>query len=176
MNKNLVDSLLSYDSNTGIFIWKKRDSNFFKTPGFCTTWNKKYAGKIAGTKSDDSGYVFIPIFKQIIRAHHLAWITQHGICPDGEIDHINGLRHDNRIINLRSVTKKENAKNKRLSVRNKSGFHGVYLHRSGKYRVRFKSEEKLMHLGYFVTLGEAVAARKSFEAMYGYHKNHGVTV
>lgn len=50
--------------------------------------------------------------KFLARAHQIVWIYKNGLIPDElEIDHKNRIRSDNRIINLRLVTKKENYKN-----------------------------------------------------------------
>lgn len=173
MNKEMIDSLLSYDPETGIFVWKNRERELFKSQRSFAQWNDKYSGKIAGTKKKDSGYIIISVFKNLVRAHHLAWIIQYGTKPTGEIDHINGNRDDNRILNLRDITKAENAKNKCLSKRNKTGFHGISLHKNGKYRVKAMALNTQKHLGYFKDINDAVLARKEFEAANGYHINHG---
>lgn len=169
----MIDSLLTYDPLTGIFVWKNRCRELFKTQRAFVQWNDKYAGNVAGTTKKDSGYIIISIFKHLVRAHHLAWIVQYGIKPSGEIDHINGRRDDNRIENLRDITKAENAKNKCLSSRNKTGFHGISLHKNGKYRVKVIASNQQKHLGYFKDINDAVLVRKSFEAENGYHLNHG---
>ena len=81
-------------------------------------------------------------------AHRIAWKIENGDPGDMQIDHINHIRNDNRLCNLRLVTPSENQKNRSLSKWSKTGFNGVLWRDSAK---RMKANEK-----------------------YGLHKNHGV--
>jgi len=98
----------------------------------------------------------------------------HDEWPQDEIDHINGIRTDNRLVNLRSVTHRENQKNIKRSTCNTSGRVGVRWegHRS-KWRSAIKVDGREKHLGSFDSFAEASAARKAAEIKYGFHKNHG---
>jgi len=101
-------------------------------------------------------------------AHRLAWLFSTGAWPTHEIDHINGNRSDNSILNLRDVTHRENAKNTRLRKSSTSGFHGVTRHQRG-----WKVEIASKYVGYTSCLGRAIDMRKAVEVKEGYHKNHG---
>lgn len=84
-----------------------------------------------GSHADGGGYVIVSVpvgHRQYrkVRAHHLVWIWAHGAMPDGEIDHINGNRADNRIANLRLATVVQNRTNKGRQTNNKSGYKWVY--------------------------------------------------
>lgn len=171
MTKQMIELLLIYDPLTGVFHWKKRNREMFKTYRAFIQWNNRYAGKVAGTFKN--GYVQISINKQLIRAHRLAWLIVYGESPKGHIDHINSNRSDNSIENLRDVSGADNAKNKRLSDKSLTGFSGVYLHQNGKFRVKGMANNKQKHIGYFANLKDAVIARKAFEADNGFHVNHG---
>lgn len=115
---NNIDStylreVLEYNQDTGIFTWKK--SRY-----------KNKIGTIAGCFSSEK-YWRITILRQEYLAHRLAWLYINNEYPIHEIDHINGIRHDNRISNLRCATTQENQQNiKKPNVRNKSGFVGVH--------------------------------------------------
>lgn len=116
---------------------------------------------------DSCGYEVINIYKQEYRSHRLAMVIN-------SFD-IDGIRNNNKINNLRLVTKKENAKNKRLKSNNKSGVHGVgWAKELGKWRARISSSKnRYVSLGCFNSFFEAVCARKSAEIKHGYHINHG---
>jgi HNH endonuclease/AP2 domain len=97
-----------------------------------------------------------------------------GHLPTLEIDHINGDRDDNRWINLRQVTASVNMKNLPLPRTNKSGTPGVIWHkRDEKWQASIKVDRRTVHLGYFESKQDAIAARKVAERQYGFHPNHG---
>lgn len=105
--------------------------------------------------------------------HRLAWLLNYGEWPDGEIDHVNGDQRDNRIENLRVVSRSLNMRNIPLRTDNMHGFHGVYKTKTGRWYAQACHGGKNKHLGYFDTLEAAVAARKAFQARHDYHPNHG---
>jgi len=91
--------LLHYDPETGIFTWLQRRAG------------KAQKGSIAG-RYHPSGHRIIRVDVTSYYAHRLAWIYVHSYIPDGlVIDHINHVRDDNRICNLRPVTHKVNSQN-----------------------------------------------------------------
>lgn len=149
---------LKYDSNTGIFTRLKNTSNCKK-------------GDTAGCERKD-GYIVINIKGKLYRGHILAWIYVYGEVPMLHIDHINHNRSDNRIENLRLVTRSDNQKNRSLSKNNKSGVNGVGFYKN-RWHARIKVDKKQIHLGTFTEFHEAVNARKNAEVLYGFHKNHG---
>lgn len=118
------------------------------------------------------GYIRLDYEKKGIYAHRMAWEIFYGSPPSGQIDHINGIRSDNRIDNLRDVPVSENRKNVALSARNKTGHVGVHLIKS-RYVAKIKIRKKDIRLGTFDTLELAIAARKEAERRYGFHENHG---
>ena len=100
-----------------------------------------------------------------------------GPIPDGMyIDHINHKRDDNRLVNLRLVTRIENQRNMSISKRNSSGFVGVSwskVHNKWEVRIGVGNGTKDMYCGRYDSIDDAVAARKKAELDVGYHKNHG---
>ena len=100
ITQEYLKSVLYYDKDTGLFTWKIS--------------NKKghvKEGKLAGSK-DNRGYVKIQINKKDYTAHRLAWFYIYGEWPKQVIDHINRIKFDNRIENLRDVSVLENNKNR----------------------------------------------------------------
>lgn len=150
--------MLDYDPGTGIFRWKVKRNGF---------GGGVHPGDVAGT--DRYGYVQINVTQKLWRAHRLAWLFQTGeLPPKGiEIDHINGIRNDNRWSNLRLVTRRQNNLNLGLSKRNVSGVKGVsWDAKSSKWLARLKHEGKVVHLGYHDTIEAAATARKDGERQY----------
>lgn len=133
-----------------------------------------YVGDIVGCKRPN-GYLMVSINGKQRRAHRVAWELYYGKEPVGSIDHINGVRDDNRIINLRVVTTAENNKNMRMGRRNKTGVVGVSWESDRSKWIAYIGVNKKIHLklGRFASLLDACCARKSAEIKYGFHANHG---
>lgn len=130
-------------------------------------------GDVVGSL-DAHGYVVIGHKGKLLKAHRVIWEIFNGEIPHGmNIDHINGVRSDNRIENLRLVTKEGNAKNRRLSTRNVTGLHGVKKNLLGIFEATISHKGKQIYLGKFRDFFEACCIRKSAEVIYGYHENHG---
>lgn len=152
---HILHERLTYNPETGLFIWNHT-----------TQWTKK--GHVAGTRSN--GYITISINKTILRAHRIAWAMTYDAWPFGEIDHINGIRDDNRIINLREVTHQQNCFNMPTPATNKSGYKGVSWHKEGKkWQSHIQANKKHYYLGLFDTAEEAHEAYK--EASKRLHGN-----
>lgn len=146
-----------YEKETGHLLWK------------VTLSNRALAGSEAGMALNGSGYKDVRLNNQLFRAHRIVFEMHNGAIPNGmEIDHIDGNRENNRIENLRLVSRKENTRNKRLDSRNKSGVHGVYKRPSG-YTVSCSKT----YVGHYTDFFEACCARKAAERANGYHENHG---
>lgn len=129
-------------------------------------------GSMAGSLHH-TGYIIIKIKGKSYPAHHLAWLYAYSVIPK-ELDHINHIKDDNRIINLREVTHQENCKNRSMRKDNSSGIIGVYWHkRDKKWTPIIIGENKRIHIGRFDDFFEACCARKSAENKYDYHPNHG---
>lgn len=133
-------------------------------------------GKFNSTAQPDStGYIRIRINGVKYKAHRLAWFCYHGQWPDGDIDHINGVRHDNRIANLRVVTNKQNHENRLAANRNNStGLRGVSLHKkTGKYKAHIRHNGVLYYLGLYATPELALAVREQQErALFSHSPLH----
>lgn len=131
------------------------------------------AGDIAGN-TDGQGYLRIRVEGKLYKAHRLAWLYTNGEFPQDQIDHINGVRDDNRIANLRAVNRTENMKNTKIRTDNTSGVLGVGWHKgTDKWLATINVKGVKKYLGYFTDIKDAVAARKKANILYGYHENHG---
>jgi len=160
LTQKQLKSFLSYSSETGIFIWLP-----------CRGAGK--TGFAAGTPHT-GGYINITVNKKRYYAHRLAWLYIHGVWPKHQIDHINHIRDDNRIENLREVTNQENHKNSSLRNDSASGITGVsWCNTREKWRSHISEGERFSHLGYFTDKFEAICSRKSAENKHGFHENHG---
>lgn len=151
---------------------KYRDGNLY---WLVTRNNRVQAGSLAGTISDE-GYVKVMIRKKAYHAHRIIWEMHYGKIPEGmEVDHINHDRTDNRIENLRLVTKQVNMKNKSSYSNNKSGVTGVSWHsKKKKWVAQIQCNKKKMMLYEGDNFDDAVKARNEAEIELNFHKNHGV--
>lgn len=131
-----------------------------------------FAGRPAGS-INGNGYLQTWVDGHSFRIHTLVWFLHRQEWPV-EVDHINGIRTDNRIENRREVTRRENMRNKRVSVANSSGITGVgWSSAKQKWRACIKVDGKFIHLGYFEEKRAAIAAREEANRKYGFHENHG---
>ena len=161
LTQAVLKKTLLYSPSTGIFTWLNPKAYNIK------------AGSIAGGL-DLEGYRIIRINGVQHRSHRLAWFYVTGSFPVDDIDHINGVRDDNRIENLRVVTAQENQRNQKRRQDNTSGVTGVsWCKRSNKWRSVIGNNGKNIYLGQFDILEEAIAARHLADIKYGYHPNHG---
>lgn len=142
-----VRSRLDYDPQTGIFLWRHADPQPWKG------WNSKYAGGRAGTVNR-AGYRAISLGYMPRLEHRLAWLCVTGEWPAALIDHINGVRDDNRWSNLRLATKSQNFANSDTA----RSARGVWPLKSGRFRAQIKVNGVARWLGSFATEEEARAA------------------
>lgn len=165
MNLELAKKYLSYDPETGRFVWIK-DRLRVKS------------GDSAGCIHTGRGgrkYVIIKINGIGYKAHRLAWLFSYGEFPDFQIDHENQDGCDNRLCNLRSVTCMENQRNAKLRVDNKSGVCGVSFNKEAKkWQACIRINKVKKYLGRYIDFESAVGARKEAEKLYGFHHNHGL--
>ena len=145
LTQDYLKSILDYVPETGTFTWKIK--HFYKC----------HVGSTAGG-INGCGYIQIKINNKCYKAHRLAFFYVYGIWPENDIDHINGVRNDNRLENLREATRIQNCQNrKRCQVNNaSSGLLGVsYSKNKNKYASQIMLNKKQNHLGYFSTPEEA---------------------
>jgi hypothetical protein len=135
-----LKEVLDYNKDTGIFIWKKKIKSVNK-------------GDIAGSFKQ-TGYISIAVNGKSYYAHRLAWVYINGnvLNVEDKLDHINRIRTDNSIDNLRIASISENACNTGVLVRNTSGIKGLsYRTRSNTFEGSLVKEGKLYSKSYSVS-------------------------
>lgn len=146
LTQEQLKGMLSYDPETGAFTCIK-------------PMGRRRPGMVMGD-IHHTGYRRIKLLGKEYKAHRLAWLYIYGCWPADQIDHINGVRDDNRIANLREANNAENQHNRhKLPRNNRSGYIGVcWCSESSKWRATIKVDGKNRRLGLFATPEEAHAA------------------
>jgi len=143
-----LHSTLGYDALTGVFRWK------VGRPGL-------RPGTVAGNVGP-YGYVRICINRTSFEAHRLAWFYVYGVWPANVLDHVNRVRADNRIANLREATKSQNAINSATRRDSSTRIAGVcWSADKKKWRAYITKGQKQRHVGYFDAIEDATSARAS---------------
>lgn len=129
---------VSYDPAAGLMTWRK-----------CS--NARRIGSEIGTISP-SGYRVAMIGRRLFQVHRLAWLYVHGVWPDGEIDHVNRKRADNRLCNLRVATRVQNIANR--AAQNGREMKGITFTR-GRWQAQIRKNGRNIYLGLYDTAEEA---------------------
>lgn len=132
------------------------------------TSGARRAGDIADARHP-KGYTAITLDGGRYLAHRLAWLYVHGQFPPEDIDHINGVKSDNRICNLRAANRSQNMANIGALSNSKSGIRGVrFYSRTSRWIASIRADGKTTHLGYFATAEEAAQAyREAATRLHG---------
>jgi len=142
-----IKEALTYDPVTGRLFWRVR------------TGARGYPGQDAGYLCKHHGYMNVQVGGKGYKSHRVAWLLYYGHWPVGQIDHINGDRSDNRIVNLRDVTQSQNLYNKPPYSGATSLYKGVSLRRSNNtWRAVIQKEGGQKSIGSFLCEKEAALA------------------
>lgn len=174
---DFLNNRLFYDPDTGIFRWREVGVEFFATKNSWSSWNSRFSGKTAGKLRDD-GYLSVRLkylnTSKTYLLHRVALKMFYGKDPEGFVDHINGNRQDNRIENLRVVSRSENQRNQKKRTNNTTGVLGVsWSKHANAWLARITYDGKQKNLGYYKDFDDAVRVRMAAEIKHNYHKNHG---
>jgi hypothetical protein len=142
---------IGYIPETGRLFWKK-------------VRQKTYIGMEAGGMKS-KGYREIRLNGRIYQANRIAWFLHYGVWPTGDIDHRDGDKTNNRIVNLRDKTHRENCQN-RIEHRNGKLVGCHFDRQRGKWRSVIWVSGKRRDLGFY--LSEIEAHRVYMD----YIKNH----
>jgi len=159
VSQEILKKWLYYNHTVGQFYWRHAKGN-------TKPWQK--AGAM-----DAYGYISIKFMNKFYKAHRLAWLYVHGEMPKGEIDHVNRIKNDNSIENLRVATRKENNENKLANKNNLSGLKGVSFDLKNKtWFARIMNNGKVHRLGTFSTPEDA--SKAYIEAAKTFHTHNAV--
>ena len=149
-NLTSIKEYLQYCKDTGNFYWIKRPVR-----------SKIKVGDKAGSPDLKDGYWRIYFSGKPYPAHRIAFLFINGNLPRQLVDHINGVRDDNRWCNLREATYSENCKNIKKAKNNTLGFVGIY--KSGnRWIARAMHNKKMNYLGCYATPQEAALVYDNF--------------
>jgi HNH endonuclease len=137
------EALFLFEYRDGRLFWKVARSNIIKVGQEAGHFNKQHQRRE------------IRVNSKLIHTHRIIFLMFHGYIP-AMIDHINRNKDDNRIENLREVTKSQNELNKGISKRNTSGIKGVTFDKDlNKWKAQLYIDGKVTHLGVFKDKQEA---------------------
>ena len=153
-NKLKWSELFSYDPETGRLTWLDR-------PMVGKTGGLKTIGRLAGSRGS-AGHCIVEVNGTNRYAHRIIWEMHNGPIRDGYvIDHIDGDGWNNRLENMRMVTQLQNGWNRKIGKNNTSGHVGVrYNKKTRKWMAVISADKKVINLGSFNTISEAICARK----------------
>lgn len=143
-----LEEVFEYLPDTGEVIWKIHGNK-----------NGALRGMVAGNIGKN-GYRYIKYNGKMYLAHRLIWYLYYGIWPEYQIDHINGLRDDNRIANLRDVTHFMNHQNTKLTR------NGKLIGTTYRGKGRWEATCSGTYLGRFSTEYEAHRAYLTYSQKY----------
>jgi hypothetical protein len=177
----LLRQLLRYEPDTGKLFWLPRTRESFASARAFKTWNSRFCGREAFTHVGSDGYRRGKIFGNLHLAHRIVWILSNSEIPKKmDIDHVSGVRGDNRLKNLRLASRSQNRANTCVSASSTSGIKGVHWHKATqKWAAVIRVSGKQKHLGFFFKISEAeaayLAAAEEYQGQFAYHnrKNHG---
>lgn len=155
----------TYDTETGNLIWKERPRSSFNSDASWNVHRSKHAGRVAGNHNTP-GYIDVCVCfpgekPRTFKSHRVIWEMVHGSIPSGiQVDHINGIRDDNRVCNLRLATAAQNSYNKKRGRRGSSRFKGVHLtpYGGGTWLATITKNRVRKRIGRYATPEEAAAA------------------
>lgn len=152
MNHIELTSTVHYDPETVVFVRTKSAGN-------------TAAGHRLGN-IDAKGYLKALVLGKYVKLHRLAWFYMHGTWPTEQVDHINGCKTDNRMVNLRVCDTSANCLNQVGPRKNNElGYQGVHqIKKTGRFRAACNLQGVKHHLGVFATAEEAYAAYTAFKA------------
>lgn len=174
---NELRNFIEYDAETGLLFWKERYACSFKSERDCKAWNSRFARNQCFNSEHGDGYLRGRFNNTHYLAHRIAWSVYTGENPNGEIDHINGIRYDNRIDNLRDVDKAFNQRNRVMSRNNVSGYNGVcFCNTRGKWTASITAGKGQVVIGHFDDKEEAARSRLKAQYGLGFTDRHGLPI
>jgi len=163
---NEANRLFRYDTDTGLLYRKIAVMNFGKP----NPMPRCKAGDVVGNATGN-GYLRVCVQGKNHLIHRLIWLMVTGGSPKEHIDHINGIKTDNRWCNLREASHAENQRNRGIQSNNTIGFKGVSASGTScknPYKAKIRSNGKAINLGNFPT--PELAYEAYCNAVFEHHK------
>lgn len=131
-----VRERIAYDPATGALTWRAKPAR------------GRQIGDALAIVDNGNGYIYAKVNRRPFAVHRLAWVIVHGYWPI-EVDHKNGDKADNRLVNLREATRSQNEMNGQRRRDNTSGYKGVGWHKcTGRWRAYIQKDGRQYSLGY----------------------------
>jgi len=174
LTAEMARRLVRYEPETGKLFWLPRPREMFACDFSWKVFDTQFARGEAFTSDNGVGYRQGAILGRPYKAHRVAWLIQSGEWPTEHIDHINGVRDDNRWGNLRLAPGSVNQQNSRRRSNNTSGFTGVsWVTKERKWYAQIVVNGAHISLGLHKSFNAAVAAREAANRKYGFSARHG---
>ena len=158
LTQEFLKECLHYNELLGHFIWKVRPLYHFKNKHGQNYFNARFAGEVAGGL-DEKGYVRVRISDFRFKVHRLVFLYLFGEVPE-YVDHINGIKDDNRLLNLRGASNKDNCRN--IQVKPMTNIQERY----GKFRVKMSLGSGDIYFGTHESLELAQLVRDETRLKY----------
>lgn len=137
--------------------------------------SRKGSGFVYTTPDKSNGYIRVRLCGKMYYAHRIIMQMVNGYPPEGQVDHIDRDRTNNRLSNLHVVSHADNTLNKSKLSNNTSGVTGVYFDkRTNKWRAAVELKGKVYRLGRFSNIEDAKAARLAKQIELGFSDTHGI--
>jgi hypothetical protein len=164
ITQEMVRELFDYNPNTGSLTIKRRGREWFDTDKDWRRYNSTHEGQVIVRGSR--------IFRKQFSSAEIIWLWMTGTYPD-EVNRKNHNKHDHRWVNLRSITRQQCIKSRRLFRNSSFLYHGIRELPNGMFKASIKDDGRIVRLGRFDSFSKALKARKEAEKRYGYMPEHG---
>ena len=166
LSQDKLQERLHYNPDTGQLVWRDIVDNRGRP--------SLRSGRETALSFSPKGYARVNIYRKVYLAHRLIWFYVYGYFPENDIDHINKNKADNRIINLREVSRACNMRNTGNQQNNTSGIKGVYWRKREKKWFTYITVNRIQKsLGYYKDFDNAVCARLAGEQCLGWEDCSG---
>lgn len=160
----MLEKVLKYDALTGHLTWLSKSCN-----------KRIVIGSRAGSLHKASGYRHITVFGTTYGEHIICYFMHHRKWPEGQVDHDDHVRDNNRANNLKDVTFLANMRNRKAVEKTITGHQGVwYCKRRQRYVAEITMNRKKVWQRTFTSASEAATVRAEKLIELGFHENHGL--
>ena len=148
IDHNLVRRIIDFCPSSGVLTWKVRGDDMFSSVRVARSWNSRYSGSQAFTTVSKFGYLQGSINGKNYQAHRVAYAHFYGLDSFGFVDHIDGVKTNNSIENLRIVTHHQNMQNVKKHEDGRSMKGAYWRHDMMKWESKIMANGVLHRLGF----------------------------